>query len=72
MLLAPMVHEGSCLGVVVLSRLGLRQFTEDDLRLLVIYASFAAQAMANADASSSPGSTAARNSAPIETSASTP
>ncbi|HEY3335592.1 MAG TPA: diguanylate cyclase [Candidatus Limnocylindrales bacterium] len=50
MLLAPMVHEGACLGVVVLSRLGLRQFTEDDLRLLVIYASFAAQAMANADA----------------------
>jgi diguanylate cyclase (GGDEF)-like protein/excisionase family DNA binding protein len=49
MLLAPMVHEGVCLGVVVLSRLGLRQFTEDDLRLLVIYASFAAQAMANAD-----------------------
>ena len=31
-------------------KLGLRQFTEDDLRLLVIYASFAAQAMANADA----------------------
>ena len=50
MLLAPMVHEGSCLGVLVLSKLGLRQFTEDDLRLLVIYASFAAQAMANADA----------------------
>jgi diguanylate cyclase (GGDEF)-like protein/excisionase family DNA binding protein len=50
MLLAPMVHEGQCLGVVVLVRMGLRQFTEDDLRLLVIYASFAAQAMANADA----------------------
>jgi transcriptional regulator with GAF, ATPase, and Fis domain len=50
MLLAPMVHEGVCLGVVVLSKLGLRQFTEDDLRLFVIYASFAAQAMANADA----------------------
>jgi diguanylate cyclase (GGDEF)-like protein/excisionase family DNA binding protein len=49
MLLAPMVHEGVCLGVVVLSRQGLRQFTEDDLRLLVIYASFAGQAMANAD-----------------------
>jgi len=49
MLLAPMVHEGVCLGVVVLSKLGLRRFTEDDLRLLVIYASFAAQAMANAD-----------------------
>lgn len=50
MLLAPMVHEGVCLGVVVLVKSGLRQFTEDDLRLLVIYASFAAQAMANADA----------------------
>jgi len=50
MLLAPMVHEGVCLGVVVLSKLGLRQFTEDDLRLLVIYAAFASQAMANADA----------------------
>ena len=50
MLLAPMVHEGICLGVLVLSKLGLRQFTEDDLRLLVIYASFAAQAMTNADA----------------------
>jgi diguanylate cyclase (GGDEF)-like protein/excisionase family DNA binding protein len=50
MLLAPMVHEGVCLGVVVLVKVGLRQFTEDDLRLLVIYASFAAQAMANADA----------------------
>ncbi len=50
MLVAPMVHEGSCLGVLVLVKQGLRQFTEDDLRLLVIYASFAAQAMANADA----------------------
>ena len=38
-----------CLGVLVLSKLGLHQFTDDDLRLLVIYASFAAQAMANAD-----------------------
>ncbi|MCJ7712827.1 MAG: sensor domain-containing diguanylate cyclase, partial [Chloroflexi bacterium] len=35
---------------VVLSRQGLRQFTDDDLRLLVIYATFAGQAMANADA----------------------
>ncbi len=50
MLLAPMIQEGVCLGVVVLSRQGLRQFTEDDLRLLVIYASFAGQAMASADA----------------------
>jgi diguanylate cyclase (GGDEF)-like protein len=45
-----MVHEGVCLGVVVLSYAALHHFTEDDLRLLVIYASFAAQAMATADA----------------------
>ena len=50
MLLAPMVIEDQVLGVVVLSKLGLHQFGNDDLRLLVIYASFAAQAMANADA----------------------
>ena len=50
MLLAPMVYEDQVLGVLVLSKLGLHQFTDDDLRLLVIYASFAAQAMANADA----------------------
>lgn len=50
MLLAPMVFEDQGLGVLVLSKLGLHQFTDDDLRLLVIYASFAAQAMANADA----------------------
>lgn len=49
MLLAPMLFEDQVLGVVVLSKLGLRQFSDDDLRLLVIYASFAAQAMANAD-----------------------
>jgi diguanylate cyclase (GGDEF)-like protein len=49
MLLAPMIHEDQVLGVVVLSKLGLSQFRDDDLRLLVIYASFAAQAMANAD-----------------------
>jgi diguanylate cyclase (GGDEF)-like protein/excisionase family DNA binding protein len=50
MLLAPMLFEDEVLGVLVLSKLGLRQFRADDLRLLVIYASFAAQAMANADA----------------------
>ncbi len=50
MLLAPMVFEDRVLGVLVLSKLGLNQFQDDDLRLLVIYASFAAQAMANADA----------------------
>jgi diguanylate cyclase (GGDEF)-like protein/excisionase family DNA binding protein len=50
MLLAPLVFEERVLGVIVLSKLGLRQFTDDDLRLLVIYASIAAQAIANADA----------------------
>ena len=50
MLLAPMLYEDDVLGVLVLSKLGLHQFREDDLRLLVIYASFAAQAFANADA----------------------
>lgn len=50
MLLAPMLFDDEVLGVLVLSKLGLNQFSGDDLRLLVIYASFAAQAMANADA----------------------
>ena len=50
MLLAPMIHEDLVLGVLVLSKLGLHQFRDDDLRLLEIFASFAAQAMANADA----------------------
>ena len=50
MLLAPMLFEDEVIGVLVLSKLGLRQFRPDDLRLLEIYASFAAQAMANADA----------------------
>ena len=50
MLLAPMILDDEVLGVLVLSKLGLRQFTEDDLRLLEIYASLAAQAMANVDA----------------------
>jgi diguanylate cyclase (GGDEF)-like protein/excisionase family DNA binding protein len=50
MLLAPMVFEDRVIGVLVLSKLGLDQFSDDDLRLLTIYASFAAQAFANADA----------------------
>ena len=49
MLLAPMLFDDQVLGVLVLSRLGLHRFSDDDLRLLVIYASLAAQAMANAD-----------------------
>ncbi len=52
MLLAPMMFEDQVLGVLVLSKLGLHQFSDDDLRLLVIYASFAAQAFATAEATS--------------------
>src|SRR3990172_13117639 len=48
LLVVPTIYEERVIGVIVLSKLGLHQFTEDDLRLLVIYASFAAQAMANA------------------------
>jgi diguanylate cyclase (GGDEF)-like protein len=50
MLIAPMLYEDQVLGVIVLSKLGLNQFTSDDLRYLEIYASIAAQAMVNADA----------------------
>jgi diguanylate cyclase (GGDEF)-like protein/excisionase family DNA binding protein len=50
LLLAPMLYEDAVIGVIVLAKLGLNQFTADDLRLLEIYASIAAQAMANADA----------------------
>jgi len=49
LLLAPMLYEDQTIGVIVLAKLGLNQFTADDLRLLEIYASIAAQAMANAD-----------------------
>ncbi len=49
MLLAPMIFEDQVLGVIVLAKLGLHQFTDDDMRLLVIFASIAAQAMANAE-----------------------
>jgi len=49
LLLAPMLYDDVVIGVIVLAKLGLHQFTADDLRLLEIYASIAAQAMANAD-----------------------
>jgi diguanylate cyclase (GGDEF)-like protein len=49
MLLAPMRDRDRVIGVIVLSKLGVGQFTLDDLRYLEIYASMAAQAMANAD-----------------------
>jgi diguanylate cyclase (GGDEF)-like protein len=51
LLLAPMLYEDEVIGVIVLAKLGLNQFSSDDLRLLEIYAAIAAQAMANADAS---------------------
>ena len=50
MILAPMTFEDQVIGVLVLSKLGLHQFSDDDLRLLVIYASFAAQAFVTSDA----------------------
>ncbi len=49
MLLAPMRFDDRTIGVIVLSRLGIDQFTPDELRYLEIYAAMAAQAMANAD-----------------------
>ncbi len=49
MILAPMRFDDRIIGVIVLSKLGLDQFIPDDLRYLEIYASMAAQAMANAD-----------------------
>jgi diguanylate cyclase (GGDEF)-like protein/excisionase family DNA binding protein len=49
LLLAPMLYEDEVVGVIVLAKLGLDQFSEGDLRYLGIYASVAAQAMVNAD-----------------------
>ena len=48
LLVAPMKFEDRVLGVIVLSKLGLHQFTPDDLRLLEIYGSLAAQAVRTA------------------------
>ena len=48
MLVVPMVHEDNLVGVITLSKLGLRQFDDDDLRLLTILADLAATAFAGA------------------------
>jgi len=48
MLVVPMRHEDVLLGVITLSKLGLRQFDDDDLRLLLIMADQAATAFAGA------------------------
>ncbi|HEX5828319.1 MAG TPA: diguanylate cyclase [Candidatus Limnocylindrales bacterium] len=48
MLVVPMIHEDALVGVITLSKLGLRQFDDDDLRLLSILADLAATAFAGA------------------------
>ncbi len=50
MLVVPMSYESRVLGIIVLSRMGYDQYTEDDQRTLEIFAGYAAQAMVNADA----------------------
>jgi len=49
MLVVPMQHDEELIGVITLSKLGLRQFDDDDLRLLTIIADQAATAFAEAD-----------------------
>jgi diguanylate cyclase (GGDEF)-like protein len=48
MIVVPMVHEDTLVGVITLSKLGLRQFDDDDLRLLSILGDLAATAFAGA------------------------
>ena len=48
MLVVPMLHEDDLVGVITLSKLGLRQFDDEDLRLLSILADLAATAFAGA------------------------
>lgn len=48
MLLAPLRSEGRIIGVVVLSRLGLARFSDDELRLLCVLADLTAVAIENA------------------------
>jgi GAF domain-containing protein len=50
MLLVPMSYESRVLGVIVPSRAGYDQYTEDDQRTLEIFAGYAAQAMVNGEA----------------------
>jgi len=50
MLLVPMIFEDTVLGVIVLSKLGTYQFTQDDLQTMTIFAGYAAHALANAAA----------------------
>jgi diguanylate cyclase (GGDEF)-like protein len=50
MLLVPMSYESRVLGVIVVSKVGYDQFSEDDQRTLEIFAGYAAQAVVNAEA----------------------
>ncbi len=50
MLLVPMSYESRVLGVIVLSKAGYDQYSDDDQRILEIFAGYAAQALANAEA----------------------
>lgn len=48
MLVVPMIFEGRSVGVVALSKLGINQFSTDDLQTMMIFAGYAAQALVNA------------------------
>ncbi len=48
MLVVPMLHDDTLVGVITLSKLGLRQFDDDDLRLLSIMSDQAATAFSGA------------------------
>jgi len=48
MLVVPMAYDGVVVGVITLSKLGLRQFDDDDQRLLLILADQAATALESA------------------------
>jgi GAF domain-containing protein len=63
MLVVPMSYESRVLGIIVLSKAGYDQYTEDDQRTLEIFAGYAAQALVNAEASSRSCITAWRASA---------
>jgi diguanylate cyclase (GGDEF)-like protein len=48
MLVVPMAYDGVVIGVITLSKLGLRQFDDDDMRLLLILADLASTALESA------------------------
>ena len=50
MLLVPMSYESRVLGVIVLSKAGHEQYSDDDQRTMEIFAGYAAQALVNAEA----------------------